>query len=51
MDKHTLILEERKRLHLSGVTDVDCFNEREIRLYTELGTLTVKGRGDRKSVV
>ena len=41
----TLILEDRKKLHISGVTDVDCFNENEIRLYTELGTLTVKGRG------
>ena len=40
----TLILEERKKLHISGVTDVDCFNDNEIRLYTELGTLTVKGR-------
>ena len=40
----TLILEDRKKLHISGVTDVDCFNENEIRLYTELGTLTVKGR-------
>nr|MCR5817388.1 YabP/YqfC family sporulation protein [Ruminococcus sp.] len=39
----TLILEDRKKLHISGVTDVDCFNDCEIRLYTELGTLTVKG--------
>ena len=39
----TLILEDRKKLHISGVTDVDCFNENEIRLYTELGTLTVRG--------
>ena len=41
--QNNLILENRKTLHLSGVTDVDCFNDREIRLYTELGTLTVKG--------
>ncbi|MBO6140255.1 MAG: YabP/YqfC family sporulation protein [Ruminococcus sp.] len=41
---NNLILEERKTLHLSGVTDVDCFNDNEIRLYTELGTLTVKGK-------
>ena len=38
-----LILEDRKTLHISGVTDIDCFNDYEIRLYTELGTLTVKG--------
>ncbi len=45
METHNIILEDRKKLHLSGVTDVDCFNECEIRLYTELGTLSVKGRG------
>ena len=41
---HNLILEDRKSLSLSGVTDVDCFDERLIRLYTELGELTIKGR-------
>lgn len=41
---HNLILEDRSNLNLSGVTDVDCFDERIIRLYTQLGELTVKGR-------
>lgn len=41
---HNLISEDRKNLSLSGVTDVDCFDERIIRLYTELGELTIKGR-------
>jgi sporulation protein YabP len=31
-------------MNLSGVTDVDCFDERMIRLYTQLGELTIKGR-------
>lgn len=41
---HTLILENRKNLSLSGVTDVDSFDEREIVLYTREGELTVTGR-------
>ncbi len=41
---HTLILENRSQLSLSGVTDVDSFNEREIVLYTAQGELTVTGR-------
>ncbi|MDE6019543.1 MAG: YabP/YqfC family sporulation protein [Ruminococcus sp.] len=41
---HNLILEDRNNISLSGVTDVDCFDERVIRLYTQLGELTVKGR-------
>lgn len=41
---HNLILENRSRLVLSGVTDVDCFNDEEIKLFTQLGELTIKGR-------
>lgn len=41
---HTMILENRKSLSLSGVTDVDSFDEREIVLYTRLGELTITGK-------
>lgn len=41
---HNLILEDRENMTLSGVTDVDCFDERIIRLYTQLGELVIKGR-------
>lgn len=41
---HNLILENRKSLSLSGVTDVDRFDEKTILLYTQLGELTVRGR-------
>ncbi len=41
---HTMILENRRSLSLSGVTDVDSFDEREIILYTRLGELTIVGR-------
>ena len=41
---HNLILEDRAKLTLTGVTDVDCFDERMINLFTGLGELTIKGR-------
>ena len=41
---HNMILENRKSLSISGITDVDRFDEREIILYTQLGELTIQGR-------
>ncbi|MBP5379178.1 MAG: sporulation protein YabP [Ruminococcus sp.] len=41
---HNIILENRKNLSISGITDVDSFDEREIILYTQLGELTIQGR-------
>ena len=42
---HCLTLTDRKRLSLTGVEDVDCFNEQIVVLRTPLGTLTVAGAG------
>ena len=42
---HNLILEDRLRLSLSGVTDVESFNETEIFLYTSLGRAVDQGQG------
>jgi sporulation protein YabP len=39
-----IIVEGRKKLLLSGVTDVDRFEEDIIHAYTILGELTVKGQ-------
>lgn len=39
-----LILENRKNLSVSGITDVDSFDEKAICLYTQLGELTIQGR-------
>ncbi len=41
---HNVIMEGRKSLTISGVTDVDSFDERCIALYTQLGELVIRGR-------
>ena len=42
-EQHNAILENRQRLMLSGVTDVESFDEKLVLLYTQLGALAVKG--------
>lgn len=41
--KHNLIMEDRKCLTLTGVVDVDSFDEQTVILITDIGELTVKG--------
>ncbi|MBE6875203.1 MAG: sporulation protein YabP [Ruminococcus sp.] len=41
---HLITLENRNTLTVSGITDIDRFDEREIVLYTAMGELTVTGR-------
>lgn len=41
---HSLVMENRKRLVVSGVKEVEGFTETEVCLYTDMGQLTVKGR-------
>jgi len=41
---HNLILESRGKLTISGVTDVDSFDEKQVILYTNMGELTVTGK-------
>ena len=40
---HQLILQERNRLELSGVTDVESFDETFVSCRTSLGRLTICG--------
>lgn len=40
---HNVILEDRRVLTVSGVTDIDSFDEQTVILFTDLGELTVKG--------
>lgn len=42
---HNVILENRKRLTLSGIEDVDSFDEDTIVLFADGCSLTVKGSG------
>lgn len=41
---HQLVLSDRKRLDLTGVSDVDSFDDRTVVARTTLGELTVKGQ-------
>lgn len=40
---HNLILEDRHSLSVSGVSDVDSFDETTVIVYTDKGELTVRG--------
>ena len=42
---HNLILEERGSLTVTGVSDIDSFDEETVVVYTDLGELTVRGSG------
>ena len=41
--KHNLFLENRVKTTVTGVTDVDRFDEHEVRLFTEQGRVTFRG--------
>lgn len=40
---HNVVMENRKRLNISGVSDVDSFDEQMIAVFTDMGELTIKG--------
>ncbi len=40
---HNLVLEDRKMLTVSGVSDVDSFDEQTVIVFTDMGELTVRG--------
>ena len=42
---HNLIIENRSNTIISGVKDVDNFDDLIVTMYTEQGRLTVKGQG------
>ena len=44
---HNVTLEERRNMTVSGVEDVDSFDEDKIVAYTTEGVMTVKGAGMR----
>lgn len=42
---HNVIIEQRKKISMTGVKDVKGFDEETVVLETVAGTLTVKGEG------
>ena len=40
----SIIIEDRKSVTISGITEVDSFDEKSVCLYTQLGELTIQGR-------
>ena len=40
---HKLTMENREKLYLCGVEDVESFDENEIQVYTSEGLLSIKG--------
>ena len=43
--KHTLTLDNRRKLVLTGAVDVNGFNEETVSVKTTAGTLIIKGSG------
>ncbi|MEG0540915.1 MAG: sporulation protein YabP [Angelakisella sp.] len=43
--KHTVIMEDRKHIQITGVTDVESFDEQTVVLMTQPGELLIKGNG------
>ena len=42
---HEITLSNRKKMSLTGVTDVISFNDDRVDLKTNMGTLVIKGKG------
>ena len=42
--KHTIVIENRKKMSLDGIKDVVSFDDGEVVLITEYGEMTVEGR-------
>lgn len=40
---HNVIMEDRRLLTVSGVSDVDSFDERTVTVFTDMGELTIRG--------
>ncbi len=41
---HNVIMENRSTLSISGVTDVDNFDDKNILIYTQMGEMVVNGK-------
>ena len=43
--RHTLLMENREKMDLSGVREVSAFSDTAVSLKTECGALMIQGRG------
>ncbi|GFI61759.1 spore protein YabP [Clostridiales bacterium] len=43
--RHRILLEEREKLSITGVTDVIAFDEETITADTDMGAITIRGEG------
>ncbi len=51
MIPHTLVVDGRKNISVTGVTEADNFSDEEIILYTSYGQITIKGENLQISVL
>ena len=42
---HSIIIEQREKINISGVTEVVGFDDETVLLRTAMGSLTIKGEG------
>ena len=42
---HSVVLENREKANISGVDDVESFDEQNMMIHTQLGTVSIKGSG------
>ena len=42
-NRHNIMIENRKRIVISEVDDVESFDEERVIVYTSMGTLTISG--------
>ncbi len=42
---HKIVMESRRTLSISGVTDIDSFDEQVVAVFTDVGELIVRGSG------
>ena len=43
MERHTVTIEDRKRIKINCVEDVESFNEEKVVVYTSMGVMIVSG--------
>ena len=48
---HSLIIDGRRNISVTGVTEADNFNDEEIILYTSYGQITIKGENLQISIL